>query len=207
MFNGIREIALSGLFAALASASHGAVIAYTWEEGGNLVTEYSGSLDLSGLTFAQGLTNVNYRRFQPNRNFYWNMDDYQGHFDASISVTGGASSTVLANPSPSVIGHTTYYGSVFGYGNTSGLSRGGAVYTAFGYSNNDAISGGSTTLGASLSTLGLSGPATVSYSWSTDSITHFYGVAAPSPVPLPASLPLVVTGLGALFWMRRRKKA
>ena len=207
MINSIKKIALSGLFAALASASQGAVVAYTWEEGGDLVTQYSGSLDLSGLTYAQGLTNVNYRRLQPNRNFYWNMNNYQGHFDARISVTGGASSTVLANPSPSVIGHTTYYGSVFGYGNTSGLSRGGAVYTTFGYSNNDAISGGSTTDGASLATLGLSGPATVNYTWSTDSITHYYGVAAPTPVPLPASFPLIATGLGALAWMRRRKKA
>lgn len=190
----------------LASTSHGAVVAYTWEEGGDLKTEYSGSLDLSGLTYAQGLTQVNYRRFQPNRNFYWNMDDYQGHFDATVSVTGGASSTVLGNPSPSVIGHTTYYGDVFGYGNTSSLSRGGAVYTAFGYTNGSAISGGSTTVGASLASLGLSGPATVSYSWSTDSITHFYGVS-PSAVPLPAGLPLLMSGFGAFVWLRRREKS
>lgn len=66
----MKKLVLSGVFAAMASASHGAVIAYTWEEGGNLVTEYSGSLDLSGLTYAQGLTEVNYRLFQPDRNFY-----------------------------------------------------------------------------------------------------------------------------------------
>lgn len=135
------------------------------------------------------------------------MDDYQGHWNANISVTGGASSTVLANPTPSAIGHTSYYGSVFGYGNTSGLAKGGAVYTAYGYVNGTAISGGSTTVAASLTNLGLSGPATVSYTWSTDSITHYYGVQAPAPVPLPAGLPLAATGLVALAWMRRRKKA
>jgi hypothetical protein len=205
MVNGFKNVALAAFIAATATASQGAVIVYTWEEGGNLVTEYSGSLDLSGLSYAQGLTQVDYRLFQPDRNFYWNMDDYQGHWNASVSVTGGASSTVLANPSPSVIGHTTYYGSVFGYGNTSNLSQGGAVYTADGYVNGDAIEGGSTTVGASLATLGLSGPATVEYSWSTDSITHYYGVQAPAPVPLPAGMPLLAAGLGALAWTRRRK--
>lgn len=199
----MKSFLLGAALSVIASISHAAVVAYTWEESGDLKTEYSGSLDLSGLTFVQGLTEVNYRRFQPNRNFYWNMDDYQGHFDATISVTGGATSTVLGNPSPSQIAHTTYYGSVFGYGNTSNLVRGGAVYTAFGYTNNDPIIGGSTTTGATLASLGLSGPATVSYTWSTDSITHFYG-SRPPAVPLPAGLPLIATALGAFAWMRRR---
>ncbi|MEL0437864.1 VPLPA-CTERM sorting domain-containing protein [Phycobacter sp. K97] len=202
----MKTLVLSGLLAALASASQSAVIAYTWEDGGDLKTEYSGSLDLSGLSFAQGLTKVNSRQFLPNRNFYFNMNNYQGHFDAAVSVTGGASSTVLSSSS-SAVGHTSYYGDVFGYGNTSSLSRGGAVYTASGYVNNAAISGGSTTVGASLATLGLLAPATVNYTWSTDSITHYYGIKAPAPVPLPAGLALLATGLGALTWMRRRKKA
>ncbi|MEM7525913.1 MAG: VPLPA-CTERM sorting domain-containing protein, partial [Pseudomonadota bacterium] len=166
--------------------------------------EYSGSLDVSGLSFAQGRTQVSLSLIRPDRSFYFNMFDYLGYFDASVSVTGpGAAGPLSLGASSASFTHTRY-GDQFGYGVTSGASRGGAVYTAFDYVNGSEISGGSTTLDTALADLGVTGPATVVFGWSTDNITHYYGTRPP-PVPLPASLGLLATGLAGFAWLRRRK--
>ncbi len=196
----MKPLLLSASLLAIASSAQSAVVAYTWEENGNLETVYSGSLDLSGLTYAQGLTQLDLAYIYPVRTFYFNMFDYQGHWDANFSITGPSGAQPNLSPVTTFFNHTRF-GDSFGYGVTSGASRGGAVYTANGYSGGS-IAGGSTTFNTSLADLGVTGPTTVEFTWSTDSITHFYGVAA--PIPLPAGLPLLAIGLGAFAWLRRR---
>ena len=189
----------------LAGTASAAVVAYTWEENGNIRTEYSGSLDLSGITYAQGRTQVNYATFRGNTTRYFNMFDYKGYWDATMTTSGpGAAGPLSVSSSTTTFNHTRY-GDQFGYGVTSGNQRGTAVYAAYDYINGSAISGGSTLFGKTFGDIGLFGPATVNVSWSSDSITHYFG-QAPSEVPLPAGFPLVATGLGVFAFLRRKKK-
>ncbi len=191
----------------LAPASQAAVVAYTWEENGDLLTQYSGSLDVTGLSFAQGRTQVDLSIIRPDRAFYFNMFDYNGYFDASHTITGPGATIANGLSSISTNFSHTRQGDQFGYGGTSGLSRGFAVYTAFDYVNGSSISGGSTTNNTMLADLGLTDPVTVSLTWSTDSITHFYGLNPNmAAVPLPAGFALLLTGIGAFALLGRRRK-
>lgn len=199
---------LIGLFLSLfATAGQAAVVAYTWEEDGNLLTQYSGSLDVSGLTVAQGRTQVDQSLIRPNRAFYFNMFDYDGYFDASHSITGPGATISGGLSTVSMNFFHTRQGDQFGYGGTSGLARGFAVYTAHDFVSGSQISGGSMTVDAMLVDLGLLDPVTVSVTWSTDSITHFYGVNPnAAAVPLPAGFVLMLSGLGVFGLVARRRK-
>ncbi len=203
----MHKLLLGIVMSLLASASHAAVIAHTWEENGDLLTQYSGSLDVTGLTFAQSRTQVPLSLIRPNRAFYFNMFDYNGYLDANHSITGPGATIPNGLSSIATSFIHTRQGDQFGYGGSSGLSRGFAVYTAFDYVNGSSISGGSTTSNTILADLGLVDPVTVSLTWSTDSITHFYGLNPNmAAVPLPAGFALLLTGIGAFALLGRRRK-
>lgn len=200
----MKKVLMAFALLVVSSAANAGVIVYTWEDGSDLVSEYSGTLNLSGLSFAQGSTAISHRLLRPSRNFYFNMDDYIGYFNASVSVVGGISSTAL-----SAVGNlssSSFYGDAFGFGNTSNLSFGGAVYVADDFVNGSSISGGSTIANASMATLGLSAPATVTFSWSSDSIVHYYGVNPYATVSTPNSILLAIGGLFALVIVRNRRQ-
>ncbi|GEA09826.1 hypothetical protein [Alteromonas sp. KUL49] len=200
----MKKVLIAFALLVVSSAANAGVIVYTWEDGNNLVSEYSGTLNLNGLSFAQGSTAISHRLLRPSRNFYFNMDDYIGYFNASVSVVGGISSTAL-----SAVGNlasTSYYGDAFGFGNTSSLNFGGAVYVADDFVNGSSISGGSTIANASMATLGLSAPATVTFSWSSDSIVHYYGVNPYATVSAPSSILLAIGGLFTLVLVRNHRQ-
>jgi opacity protein-like surface antigen len=197
----MKKLLLSASLIAFASSAHSAVVAYTWEEDGNVITEYSGSLDLSGLYYvsSQGRSVVDQFMIRSNRSFYFNMFDYDPYSGAAISteVNGIPGGEVLGTGGDVL--HTTRYGDQLGYGRNSG--GGGSVYVAYGY-DGAYIEGGSVTEGTTLAAMGITTPSSMTYSWSTDSITHYWGT--PAPVPLPAGLPLLAAGIGAFAWMRRK---
>lgn len=197
----MKCLLLSASLLAFASSAQSAVVAYTWEEDGDVVTQYSGTLDLSGLTFvtSQGRTQVDHFQIRSNRSFYFNMFDYDPYFGASISteVNGVPGGEVLGTGGS--VFHTTRYGDQIGYGRRG--SGGGAVYVAHQYSGG-LIEGGSVTENTTLAAMGITSPSTLTYSWSSDSITHYWGT--PAPVPVPAGLPLLLAGLGSLAWLRRK---
>ena len=200
----MKKVLMAFALLIISNATNAGVIVYTWEDGNDLVSEYSGTLNLTGLSFAQGSTAINYRLLRPSRNFYFNMDDYIGYFNASVSVVGGISSTAL-----SAVGNltsTSYYGDAFGFGNTSNLSSGGAVYVGDDFVNGSLISGGSARTNTSLADLGLSAPATVTFSWSSDSIVHYYGVNPYATVTAPSSILLAIGGLVSLVIVRNRRQ-
>ena len=203
--NLMKKFLFSALFMAVASASQGAVIAYTWEEGGDVKTEYSGSLNLTGLSYvtAQGRSQYDYLSIQSNRSMFFNLTDYDPYFGASIvaTVSGVNNGEVLGTGA--WITQTSRFGSQFGYGRRSG--GGGAVYVGYQYASGDAIDGGTVAENTTLAAFGITAPSTLVFSWSGDSITHYYGTRPPA-VPLPAGLPLIATGLGAFAWLRRRNK-
>ena len=204
----MRKLLLGLIISFFASTSQAAVVAYTWEENGDLLTEYSGTLNVSGLTFAQGRTPVSQSLIRPDRAFYFNMFDYLGYFNAAHSITGpGATLANGLSPLSTNFFHTRQ-GDQFGYGGTSGLRNGFAVYTAHDYVNESFISGGSTTTGTTLADVGLTDLVTVSLTWSTDSITHFYGVNPNAAVvPLPAGFILLLTALGSFGLISRWRKS
>lgn len=197
----MKRMLLSASLLAFATSAQSAVIAYSWEEDGNVVTEYSGSLDLTGLTYVtgQGRTEVDQFMIRSNRSFYFNMFDYDPYFGASISTTvnGVPGGEVLGTGGS--VAHTTRYGDQLGYGRRSG--GGGAVYVAYQY-NGAYIEGGSVTENTTLADLGITAPSTLVYSWDSDSITHYWGT--PAPIPVPAGLPLLLAGLGGLALLRRK---
>ena len=188
---------LSALALALtATVSNAAVVAYTWEEGGGLRSTYSGSLDLTGL-------NRVFHGDTPSDSVY-----VQAHRTYFIALPPAYDAWEGANSLGAPIGTSTntYYGNSrtgdgFGY-----LTDRGFVYLPDSYQSGASFAGGSFIAEVTLDQVGVTSPKIVTLSWESDTITHYWGTAAPSAVPVPAGLPLALTALGAFMVIRRRPR-
>ena len=197
---------IAAILIALATVSNAGVVAYTWEENGDLKSSWSGTLDLTGLSLYEEVTGKREHTFlKSSRSYFFNLgSEYNSYRKADTNVRYlGSFKTGFQG---------TFEGDAFGY-----LTDRGIVYVASDYVNGSALSGTSVIKGQTLSSVGI--PAqTFQMTWSTDSITHYFGLkaptpplvtqttftGAPSPVPLPAGLPMMAAAIGTFAWLRRK---
>jgi len=178
----------------LSSAATAAVVVNTWEDGGNVEIVYSGTLDTTGLSFS--LFTINDAVIRPDLDVFVNLfGDFDYTSGAFTAVTGAAGPGSEALPTLSL-------GDSFALSSSSG----GELGLPRGYVSGSSINGGMTFAGATLSSLGFNTGDVVYTLSSADTITWKIGVA-PAAVPLPAGLPLVIGGLGALGFLRLRRKS
>lgn len=177
----------------MASWAHGAVIITAVETGGNLVISGSGTLNLSGLTFAGtsdatagALGNGNVRVGDHNPGSpQINVDKYSGLSGPSSGIVDGSG---ILRTSNSGIGDD--FGVLW-------LSQ--QLEVPVGYVSGNFLSGSSTWLGETFATAGLY-EGTYQWTWSSDSITF-------QVVPIPAAVWLFASALGLLGWMNRKGSA
>ena len=187
----MKKLAFAGALALSVTSADAAVTAYTWEEDGDVKSVWSGTLNLSGLSIVQTTSGFGTQSsIQASRTYFLNT------YDAYVAFSGASSSvTRLGSNDTTYTG--TFSGDAFGY-----LTDRDFIYLDQSYQSGAEMAGSSIITGRTLAEIGISTPQTVQFTWSGDSFTHYYGVAA--PVPLPAGLSLMLGGLGAFAWMRRK---
>ncbi len=147
---------------------------------------------------------------------------------ASVLITGGPGTVAADQVSLAFSSGFSSFGPGGGHspntssGNIAGLAGGtlgaGALYVPVGYNGTDTLSNSATWNNATLASLGLT-PGTYIWTWTnpipaapifaaTTANTFTIQIGSAPVVPLPATLPLFATGLGALGllgWRRKKK--
>lgn len=180
-----------------ASASNAAIHAYTWEENGNVLSSWSGTLDVSNLAGPALVGTFTDRALiEGDRTYFFNV---QATYVFYSGLVPNFTRLAPANTTGQVLGTRT--GDSLGY-----LTDAGYLYLAPGYVSGTQLSGTQTLTGVTLADLGITAPVTLTLDDSTGQnlITHTYGAMA--PVPVPAALPLALTGFGILAFARRRRQ-
>ena len=176
------------------NTAQSAVIINFEETGGSITMDLSGSLDLTGATFALGASSTAVY-FSPSSSFFNSMlvtgtgmvDLYSGL--SGPANLGGSTATALAD-SPS---------------STSFWLRPALNQFAVpdGYVSNDPLNATLTFTGQTFMSLGLTEGDQFIWTLPNDTITMNIG---PVPVPAPAGLPLALAGVGAVALIRRQRK-
>lgn len=163
------------------------------EIGGNVVISGSGTLNLAGTTFV-GITGTS-------------AGLWPSEAAVVIGSAGSADIYQAAISGPSTTGIGPFASAVLSSGSLFGIDIGAPnwLVVAQGYVSNSVLTASSTFVGT-FASLGLN-LGTYIWSWgegdNVDSFTLNVGVAA---VPVPAGLPLLAAGLGALGFAGWRKK-
>lgn len=197
-----KRLFLTASLLGFGTATQAAVVAFTWQDGDDIRTEFSGTLDLTGLMSAHSVESPSLN-FTQGTDWYFAMPNFRytafrGPDNEPISVRHSSQSIPLTQ-------HDESWGDTFGY-------RGDFSYPFIALDPRSWDLDGSvlTLAGGTLIrdlTVDFTDWGTTTLSWSGDTITHNWGVAAPmAPVPLPAGLPLVLSGIGALMLLRRRTR-
>lgn len=190
----IKKLFLVAALTLSVTTADAAVVMYTWEEDGDVKSEWSGTLDMTGLVSDLVISGFDpLSSFKASEGAFLNRDDsYARYLGASVNMQ-------FVGPED-----TTYFGSfsgdMLGY-----LADRRYLFLSDRFQSADSLSGQSVIEDQTLFGIGVPTLATVEFTWTGDSITHYYGVA-PASVPLPAGLPLLAAGLGALGWMRQRAR-
>ncbi len=185
---------LAGVIAAalLAGQAAAAVVVNAWEAGGNLEFQASGSLDLTGLTLSS--TTGIAPGVNPTLAVISFGDGDKIDFHTSAAIAGPASFGAGGPQSAvKVAGGDDFY--LYFDNKVVGVSP--------GYASGDPIFTAMAILGQSIATMGMN-PGSHVWTLPNDTVTLKVGVAP--AVPLPASLPLLAAGFGALAWRGRRKR-
>lgn len=190
-----------GLITAPASA---AVVVDIFDDGGDLVVNYSGSIDVTGLTltgsasangFAEIGTLLSGAPFQAGsvsvRNGFTNIFNGQ--------ITSG-DLFFTANGTTDGLSFTTS-GDTFGFSIIYGIQ--GSILLGPSYVSGEQLSGSATFSGASIGSQSLI-EGTHIFNLPNDVVTLNIGVTS---VPLPASVLLLLGGLGGLLCLGRRRRA
>jgi len=225
--------AATALALVLAAPASAAVIVDITEENGSVVFSYKGSLNLIDVSSSYSSSSSNYGNFSA---YGYNYDYGNGEYYRDDSVyfygfDGGYDYHYLNTSDAFAFGDTpasayaysydqgVVSGDSFGidgysydynYGGGSGYSYGYlTAYTNAGYQSGDAIMGSVTFGNATFQSIGLTDGAIFGFNWANDSVTFRVGSAVEphvAAVPLPASAPLILAGLGALGVARRLRK-
>ena len=183
----IRNLALAGA-AALGLCASAAQAAVTWtveESGGDVVGTFAGSIDLIGATFVGGGDLAS--NLSPRRGLISTPGFYDAYGATSVPGGFGLGFVDLVPDGAS--------GDAFGVWSDLGL-----VFVPDGYVSGAALAGSIRFDGATFASLGLTEGAYV-FSLPGDTVTVQIGATT---VPLPAGLPLMLAGIGAFAWVRRR---
>lgn len=185
----------AALAACVSHSASAAVLVHTWEQDGDVLLQYDGALDVSGLTSFEGLGPI--QRIIPNVSAFANVGPT---FTFPLYQSGSVFSSVVGTAGPGTsVDPTSTSGDSFGAGSFGDLAL------PFGYVSGDQISGGMVFAGQTLDSLGLVIGSVVYTLRSSDTITWSIG-SAPAPVPLPAGLPLLLGGIAGFAVLRRRTR-
>lgn len=185
-----KILAQSILLAGIAGSAAASVVVNIAETDSGVVSSYSGNLVLDSSSLA-----TYYSEFHGTRSAipaYYNLSDSYGVFryeSGDDSWSTGNSGNIHA---------TTHSGTIFGWRNDSNER----VYIDSNYVSGSFFSGMMDWAGESLASLGL-----VAGTYEAVRFANGETVTlniAPTPVPLPAGLPLMGLALGSLMLLRRR---
>lgn len=192
MFKSIFTFFIAALGTATlpATTANASVTLYTWEAAGNVEFAFSGQLDTSGFVFLTLSDSATFVRPE--------VEDFSAA-DGTFEYMSGVISSTVGTAGP---GGISLFDSVSG--DDFGVNRSGQLLLPENYLSGTEFSGSATLNGETLNSAGLTVGTVVFTTTNNDTITWNIGTA-PTPVPLPAGLPLAVAGLGALAWVRRRK--
>ncbi len=182
----------------------GAVVLITAsEESGNVIFAANGVLDLDGLAFDGNIQQAG---------AFICPDGCGLAGDVGLVEVGSAATqavdtyTGLVSATPASFGSGSFENATSGSGDFVGFTAN--INTTYlvvptGYVSGNSIASLATYAGATFASLGMT-PGVYTYLLPKDRVTLVIGNA--SAVPLPATLPLLATGLGGLAAMGRRRK-
>jgi hypothetical protein len=178
--------------AALALGVHGAakagVVINIGEVGGDVVTTFYGSLDLTGLTqIPSGFANVD-PRLRASNTFYSGVEEGAANLRFWYGFTGPAA----LGPGTSTFVATSAFGDKFAFNNNLFALSG--VFLDLTYASGATLSGGTTFAGQTFALMGLT-EGTYVYEAPNDTVTFIIGDVRPG-VPEPDSWALLVLGFG-----------
>lgn len=167
-----------------ATQANATVKIYLYESGADVIGSFSGSVDLTGMSFGGALTEIPI--LVPSDGAFASYADFDSYTGPIFAPSFG--SLTFSFP-------TSREGDAFGI---TFFNLG----VPSGYTSGSYISGLMTFAGQTLVSLGANA-GVYTYTLPADTITLNVGIAPP-PVPLPASLPLLVGGLAGMTLLRRR---
>jgi len=173
---------------------HADVVVYLYQSGPNVVSSYSGTIDITGLT-AAGIDG-------PTDPYIWGATAAEVFGPAAVGdpvYVGITGPTNFGDGSETVASSAT--GDTFGYSGS-----GGDLLLPAGYVSGTFISGSDTWDDTTLAALGVT-PGTYNYTWGTGADGSFTFNVGTSPVPEPSSLGLMsLVVLGMAFALLRHRR-
>ena len=181
----MKNLIAAVLLLVVGSAQAAAVFTMV-ESGGDVVLSGAGSIDLTGLTFANTVStagnpfvNPGLPNFRTGDTTFHNLDVYSG-------LTG-----------PAAFGSGGMFPGTGGSGDVFGVRGATALYVPEGYVSGSPLAGTGVWAGATFVSMGVAA-GTYVWSWSGDSITL-------NVIPIPAAVWLFGSALAGLGWMRRKQ--
>ena len=175
-----------------AFSAKAALITITAQEvGSDVIFSASGSVDLNGVSFIGNGTLSNGPTVRPNRELV-----LFGATNASVTLYGLGSNWPLWGTGSNLIAATSSTGDTFGFAN-------GVIFLPTGYQSLSALSATMIFANQSFQSLGIT-PGTYSFAAGNSNNSAILNVLV-AEVPIPAALPLFVTGLLGLGLARIRK--